>query len=227
MRRAPARFRHRSSRRRRGALPRRGRAGRDRRQGRARAESRARSPRCARQSRPRRGRAETHALPSRRRSARGGGATGCGRKALDPHSSRMRAPSIGPVRALSCLPWRSTGRRSPQEFLPSGLGSFRLRRLFAARSTSPPISCSRRSASPAASAPAPTGCCAATAGPESISSFLRSAQGSACRCLTIPASRTFGRGNRRSASLRPGAGGGALFLDHARPDPELQIWGSP
>src|SRR4029079_9167071 len=38
---------------------------------------------------------------------------------------------------------------------------------------------------------------------------------------------TFGRGNRRSASLRPGAGCGALFLDHARPDPELQIWGSP
>ena len=36
---------------------------------------------------------------------------------------------------------------------------------------------------------------------------------------------TFGRGNRRSASLRPGVGFGALFLDHARPDPELQIWG--
>src|SRR6476620_3581151 len=78
-------------------------------------------------------------------------------------------PFIGPVRALSCLPWRSTGRRSRQEFLPSGLGSFRRRRLFAARSTSAPISSSRRSASPAASAPAPTGCSAATAGPESIS----------------------------------------------------------
>src|SRR4029079_1277982 len=71
----------------------------------------------------------------------------------------MLAPFIGTVRALSCLPWRSTGRRSPQEFLPSGLESFRRRRLSAARSTLAPLSSSRRSASPAASAPAPTGSC--------------------------------------------------------------------
>ena len=35
--------------------------------------------------------------------------------------------------------------------------------------------------------------------------------------------KPLGGGNRRSASLRPGAGRRALFLDHARPDPELQI----
>jgi hypothetical protein len=33
-----------------------------------------------------------------------------------------------------------------------------------------------------------------------------------------------GGGNRRSTSLRPRAGCGSLFLDHARPNPELQIW---
>ena len=53
-----------------------------------------------------------------------------------------------------------------------------------------------------------------------------------CDRLGVPlpydagAAASVGCGHRQAPSLRPGAGRGALFLDHARADPELQISGS-
>jgi len=86
-----------------------------------------------------------------------------------------------------------------------------------------PISCCRRSALPAARALRATGFSVVIVWPKSTSSCHLSARGSASPALRCGRALSVGGGDRLTASLRPGAGRGALFGDHARSDPELQI----
>ena len=225
--RASARSRHRSSRRPAAAPPRAHPSRRDRRQGRAPAGNRAGSPRSARRSPSRPAPAGIRAQPPRaaKRSRR------C-RKRRRSNSSRSSLM----LATLSRLFRRGASAVSLPTMTPAG-GEGARRRCHAAWAWTRGLKRfgrARRARRPAAAAglhflpPAgrkPRPAVRRLLGHDRVHrpSDLRPARRAAS--LRNDGALPLGGGHRQSAALRPRPRGGALFRHHARPDPQLQIWG--